>query len=224
MSDRDRSPQPAAAAVLAVVILAVVILALLVAGGIGIAIHHSSGKTTAAVIPAGFQPVADRNSHVSFAVPETWKVRILPAGDLNSQVQALKVTDPRLAGLASLASTGETNPRLGVVTTDPANRTTLVTLSFDAHGIKKVSQIPVASVEDPLIQQGAKNIEATKTHLPVGDAEQISNQLPVGTATVSEVSFYFIRGGRVVEAVLVSLDSQPPTALAQQIEGSVSAA
>jgi hypothetical protein len=52
----------------------------------------------------------------------------------------------------------------------------------------------------------------------------VSNQLPIGTATVSEVSFYFVRGGRVTEVILVSLDSQPPKALAQQIEASVAAA
>jgi hypothetical protein len=221
MSDSGETrPQPAAMAV-----LAVVILALLVAGGVGIATHHStSDKSVAAVIPAGFQTVVDGNDHVSFAVPAAWKVRILPAGTLSGQVDTLKKTDPQLAGLASLASTSGKNPQLGVVATDPPSRTTLVTFSFDAAGVKKVSQIPVASVEDPLIKQGGKNIEAARIHLPVGDGEQVSNQLPIGTATVSEVSFYFVRGGRVTEVILVSLDSQPPKALAQQIEASVAAA
>ncbi|MDQ1391200.1 MAG: hypothetical protein QOF30_177 [Acidimicrobiaceae bacterium] len=219
MSDGTGSPQPAAVAV-----LAVVIVALLAAGGIGVATHHSDSKSPAAVIPAAFQRVIDQNDHVSFAVPEAWRVRVLPGGPLSSQVQALKVTDPQLAGLASLASTSGTDPRLGVVATDPTSRTTLVTLSFDGNGIKKVSKIPVSSVEDPLIQAGAKNIEAVGIHMPVGDGEQVSNQLPVGTTTVSEVSFYFVHGGRVVEVVLVSLQSQPPKALAQQIEGSVAAA
>lgn len=221
MSDSGGTrPQPAATAV-----LAVVILALLVAGGVGIATHHSkSDKSVVAVVPAGFQTVVDANDHVSFAVPAgvegadpSRRHLGWPGGHAEEDRSA--AGRPGQPGVDFGEEPAARRGRHG-----PPARTTLVTISFDAAGVDKVSQIPVASVEDPLIKQGAKNIEAARIRLPVGNGEQVSNQLPVGTTTVSEVAFYFVRGGRVTEVILVSLDSQPPKALAQQIEASVAAA
>jgi hypothetical protein len=215
--------RPAAGAAAVVGVLAVIIVGLLSAGVAG-AVVHRRGSSGAPATPVGFQRVVDTNDRISVAVPAGWQARVLPAEALEAQVRDLAAIEPQLAGLSGLTSVRVRNPRLGVYSKDPSTQIQMLTIGFDAPGIHSVAEIPVAEVTGPLQSAGASHIATTPVHLPVGKAEQVTNQLTIGTATVTESLVYFLRSGRAVEIVLVAPGPDPPRSLLRQIEATVSPA
>ena len=183
-----------AAGSLVMVVLAAVIVALVAAGGVGVAIHHRS--TTVAVTPVGYQRVVDTADQISLAVPSRWRVVSITTGQLNSDLDSLKAAEPQLAGPLDLAEAGLTRVSPGVFAIDVATRTTVFSYGVATPGIHSVGDIPTDSVVAPFASLGAKNIKATRIHLPVGDAEQVSAELTIGSVTVSELLDYFVLHGR----------------------------
>ena len=204
-------------------LLTVVIVGLLSAGVAGAVVHRHGGPG-ASKTPAGFQRVVDTNDHISVAVPAGWQEKVLSAEALAAQVRDLAAAEPQLAALSSLTSVRVRNPQLGLYTKDPSTQIQMLTIGFDAPGIHSVSDIPVAEVTGPLQSAGASHIATTPVHLPVGQAEQVTNQLTIETATVTESLVYFLRRGRAVELMVVAPGADPPTSLLRQIEATVSPA
>ena len=161
---------------------------------------------------------------MSLAVPAGWMILSLTRGQLIAQLQAVKAGHPELAALLDLAAASLQTIQPGVFGIDVATRTTLFSYGVDAGGIKKVSDIATSEVIAPFTSIGAQNIHATRIHLPIGDAEQVSAQLPIGTLTVTEVLDYFVLNHRVVALVLAARGSAPPTTLFHQIEQTLAVA
>jgi hypothetical protein len=213
-----KPPRPASAPIL--IILGIVIVALLATSAVGIVIHHRS-STTAAVTPAGYQRVVDTADGLSLAVPAGWRVLNLTTGQIGSELQALKSSQPQLAPVLDLALASLRQVSPGVFAVDVATRTTLFSYGVTAGGIRNLGDVHTPDVVASLNGLGAKNIQTMHNHLDVGDALRVSLQLPVGVATVSELVDYMVLRGRVVVIVLASRGTQAPTALMHQIEATL---
>jgi hypothetical protein len=206
---------------ISVLILGVVIVALLAASVAGIVIHHRSATDAAALTPAGYQRVIDRPDGLRLAVPASWQVLPLTSGQLASEFQALAAQHPQLAPLLRLALSDLRQVRPGAFAFDAASRTTFFAFGAAAPGIASLADIHTSDIVSSLAGAGARNVHTTVVHLRVGDAERVSLQLPLGTATVSELVDYLVLHGRVVAIILASPANQPSTPLFHKIEATL---
>ncbi len=214
----DGIPEP-----LATLVLGLAIIAILVAGVVGVAVHHTKPARTVAVTPAGYQRLLDTTNHVSLAVPTAWKVLPLGTSQLQSNINALKASAPQLAPLLDLAQTGLQRVQPGVFAFDANTRTSIFSYSVDAGTVHTLKDISTRAITAPLTDSGAKKVTATQIRLPLGDAERVTAQLVIGTVTVNEQLDYFVLNHRVVAVVLAVRDAEPPAMLVHQIEGSLAA-
>lgn len=204
---------------IAAIFLAVVIVALLGTGVTGVAIHHRSVAT-----PDGYQRLVDRADHLSLAVPGSWQVPTLTAGRLSNEIQGLKTADPQVTALADLALATLQKVQLGVFALDAATKTVLFTYGADDPGARTVDPASTAQLITELDKLGAKNVQATKVHLPLGTAEQVSAQVTVAAMTVSELLDVLVAHDRVVVIVLAVRAGQPPTSLLRKINSTLAPA
>jgi hypothetical protein len=220
MSDRPdrsgRAPEP-----LVTLVLGIVIVALVVAGVVGVRVHHPKTTRLVAVTPVGFQRLIDTTNHLSVAVPTAWKVLPLSTGQLKSNIDALKASSPQLTPLLALAQSGLQRVQPGLFAVDVNTRTSIFSYGVDAGTVNKLQDIPTNSITSPLTNAGARKVTATQIRLPLGAAERVTAQLLIGTVTVNEVLDYFVLNHRVVAIVLAARDAEPPPKLVSQIEGSL---
>jgi hypothetical protein len=220
---RARRGGPAPGAVPALVLM-VAIVVMVIAGITGVAIHHPKAATPAAVTPAGFQPLVDTADHLRLAVPKGWQVLPVTTGQLTSNLNALKASDPQLAPLLGLAQAGLQQVQPGVFAIDATTRTSLFTYGVAAGGVRQVSDIPTAEITAPLTSIGAHNVTATRIRLAIGDVERVTALLTVGAVVIAQLLDYFVLHGRVVVLDLASRGAQAPTTLSHQIEESLAPA
>jgi hypothetical protein len=212
----DQRGAPAATPVVTAA-LAGIIVVLLLAGVAGVVVHHGKG-TKAGATPPGFQRVTDVPDHMSLAVPSGWQVLAITSGQLSSQLAALKISHPELSSVLDVALASLRQVQPGAFAVDVPTHTTLFSYGVNAPGIQSLSDIPVSDVVAPFTAIGAKNVHTSRVHLLVGDAEQVTAQLPVGTLMVTEVLDYFVRNHRVTAVVLAVRGTAVPTGLFHQIE------